>query len=92
MLVPSTSVDYVLIIDRDQFCSLVFMLSNLYFLGCAYNGEFDSALQRCNSFASGWPITFALSALPFVVRLVQSVKRYADSGLITHLINVSCRL
>lgn len=29
-----------------------------------------------------------LSALPFLIRLVQSIRRYCDSGLITHLINV----
>lgn len=33
-----------------------------------------------------------LAVSPFILRLVQSIKRYADSGLITHLINVRSRL
>lgn len=33
-----------------------------------------------------------LGALPLLVRAVQSVKRWVDSGLGTHLINVSCVL
>lgn len=67
----------------------MFTLSNLYFVGCAYAGEFNGAFERCDGLRSKWPITFVLSALPLFVRLVQSVKRYADSRLITHLINVS---
>lgn len=41
-----------------------------------------------------WGIAFLLAALPLLVRLVQSIKRYVDSGLITHLINVRpiCRI
>jgi len=35
----------------------------------------------------GWLIQFALAALPLLARLMQSVKRYADSRLHTHLIN-----
>ena len=35
-----------------------------------------------------WGIAVLLAALPLLVRLVQSVKRFADSGLVTHLINV----
>ncbi|GLB42048.1 putative EXS family protein [Lyophyllum shimeji] len=34
-----------------------------------------------------WPAAFFLASLPLLVRLVQSVKRYYDSGLVTHLIN-----
>jgi hypothetical protein len=76
---------------RDQFCSLVFTLSNLYFVGCVYRGDFVEGPQRCSSLRAYWPVTFLLSALPLFVRLVQSLRRYADSRLITHLINVrSC--
>ena len=38
---------------------------------------------------SPFGIPFLLSSLPLFVRAVQSVKRYADSKLYTHLINVS---
>ena len=72
---------------RDQFCSLVFTLSNLYFVACVYRGDFIEGSQRCKP-SRAWPIMFFLSALPSIVRLVQSLKRYADSRLITHLINV----
>jgi len=36
-----------------------------------------------------WIISYVISSLPLLVRLIQSVKRYADSGLSSHLINVS---
>jgi hypothetical protein len=48
--------------------------------------------MRCMSSSRNWPIQFALAALPLLVRLVQSVKRYSDSKLYTHLINVSLPL
>ncbi|RPD75683.1 EXS-domain-containing protein [Lentinus tigrinus ALCF2SS1-7] len=72
----------------DQFCSLVFTLSNLYFVGCVYGTGVDTDWRRCTSGPGPrWGIAFLLGSLPLVVRLVQSVKRYVDSGLITHLIN-----
>lgn len=77
--------------SSDQFCSLVFTLSHLYFTFCAYAHNFPSdVFQRCGPQTHvGWSVQFALAVLPFVVRLVQSIRRYADSKLITHLINVS---
>ena len=75
----------------DQFCSLVFTLSHVYFTACAYTHHFPSdVFTRCGVQShAGWSVQFALAILPFVVRLVQSVRRYADSKLPTHLINVS---
>lgn len=35
-----------------------------------------------------WPTPFVLSCLPSLIRFAQCLKRYADSGLYTHLINV----
>jgi len=32
-------------------------------------------------------VAFVLASLPLSIRFIQSVKRYADSGLVTHLIN-----
>lgn len=76
-------------ITRDQFCSLIFTLSNLFFFVCTYVDNFsDDFKAKCSSSSKRWPIAFALAALPLVIRLVQSVKRFADSGLVTHLINV----
>lgn len=73
--------------NRDQFCSLVFTLSNLYFVACAYTRNFDSDWEQCTRNRI-WGVPFVLAILPFVVRLVQSIKRWFDSGLGTHLINV----
>ncbi|EIM89067.1 EXS-domain-containing protein [Stereum hirsutum FP-91666 SS1] len=72
----------------DQFCSLVFSVSNIWFIGCAYSIGFedDKPWDHCQV-SNQWAVHFVLSALPFLIRLVQSIRRYSDSGLITHLIN-----
>ena len=75
--------------SSDQFCSLGFTLSNLYLFGCVYSTGFDGHWRmKCGVIGAFWPIAFFLASLPLGVRLIQSVKRYVDSGLITHLINV----
>ncbi|KXN92143.1 Protein SYG1, partial [Leucoagaricus sp. SymC.cos] len=71
----------------DQLCSLVYTLSNLYMFVCIYVKNFQNDWQQCGSPSKHWPVAFALAALPFLIRLIQSIKRYADSGLFTHLIN-----
>ncbi|KAJ7906260.1 EXS family protein/ERD1/XPR1/SYG1 family protein [Mycena leptocephala] len=71
----------------DQFCSLVFTLSNLYLVVCLYVEGFNSNWRECGSKSRFWPLAFALAILPFLVRLIQSIKRYVDSGLNTHMIN-----
>lgn len=81
--------DVILLIScSDQLCSLVFTLSNLYLFACLYAEDFNEDWSNCTTQAKTWPIVFLLSALPFIIRLIQSIKRYADSGLATHLINV----
>lgn len=73
----------------DQFCSLVFPLSNLPLLVCTYAKGFDPGWHgECGNKAVIWPAAFALAQLPLFIRFVQSVRRYADSGLNTHMINV----
>ena len=82
---------FILINDghfSDQFCSLVFTISNFYFLGCAYSGGFDAHWVKCMTPAR-WGVPFVLASLPLLARLVQSIRRWADSKLVTHLINVS---
>jgi hypothetical protein len=100
----------------DQFCSLVFTLSNMWFLGCVYGHSedgglgtvaigysegspskhrkprfgFDQHWTRCAKSDTGtlvWVIPIVLAMIPLLVRLVQSVRRWLDSRLITHLIN-----
>ena len=72
---------------RDQFCSLVFTLADLWFAGCAY-GQGLRDWRVCTT-GRNWGPMFALGALPFFVRFVQSLRRYADSRQWTHLVNVS---
>ncbi|KAG1876839.1 EXS-domain-containing protein, partial [Suillus tomentosus] len=75
----------------DQFCSLAYSLGNLYFVGCEllYSAD-DPTLQKawltCGA-EMNWGSYFALAMLPFLVRFVQSIRRYKDSKLPTHLIN-----
>ena len=78
----------------DQFCSLVFALSNIYFIGCIYaNGNlqdgFNPDWQKCSAATPLWPVVFLLGSGPLFVRLVQSIRRFSDSNHIMHLINVS---
>lgn len=72
----------------DQFCSLVFTLSNLFLFACVYAHGLDETWRKCGSSNSHWYLAFLLASLPLFVRLVQSIRRYADSKLVTHLINV----
>ncbi len=82
--------DDILDYSRDQFCSLAFPLGNIYFIACSYAGGFGShSFQKCSK-PTFWGVPFLLSTLPFFARFGQSIRRWWDSGLITHLINV-CR-
>ncbi|KAJ3565291.1 hypothetical protein NP233_g7722 [Leucocoprinus birnbaumii] len=71
----------------DQLCSLVFNLSNLYFFICVYEQGFEVDWNKCANQPAAWLVNFALAALPYLIRLVQCIRRYVDSGLNTHLIN-----
>ncbi|KAJ7906259.1 EXS family-domain-containing protein [Mycena leptocephala] len=71
----------------DQFCSLVFTLSNLTLIGCVYSQGFDAEWRKCGNASRLWPLAFVLAVLPFLVRFIQSIRRYVDSKLTTHLIN-----
>jgi hypothetical protein len=73
---------------RDQLCSLAFPLSNIYFVSCSYARGFRSdPIQACSK-PGVWVVPFLLAALPLVARFGQSIRRWWDSGLMTHLINV----
>ena len=84
---PWTMVDHETI-PSDQLCSMVFTLSNMYMFVCVYVNGFHEDWANCRSQSNAWPVAFVLATLPFFIRLIQSIKRYVDSGLITHLINV----
>ncbi|KAI0701368.1 EXS family-domain-containing protein [Cytidiella melzeri] len=70
----------------DQFCSLIYPISNLYLLACAYSGGLDQTWNKCLS-PGPWGVPFLLASLPLLARLIQSVRRWVDSRLTTHLIN-----
>ncbi|KAF9513819.1 hypothetical protein BS47DRAFT_1295824 [Hydnum rufescens UP504] len=71
----------------DQLCSLTFSLSTLWTFGCAYQNHWLADTYTKCGVSKQWGVPFALSALPAVLRLIQCIKRYEDSGLYTHLIN-----
>ncbi|KAF8555479.1 EXS-domain-containing protein [Imleria badia] len=80
----------------DQICSLVYSLSNLYFVGCFYAhfanslSVYDSYVQEAwstCSVAQNWRWYYLLSILPFMVRFMQCLRRYRDVKLPTQLIN-----
>ena len=73
----------------DQLCSFGFTFSNLSLLACVYAEDFHPHGDDCSITGRFWMISYVISSLPLLVRLIQSVKRYVDSGLISHLINVS---
>ncbi|TFY73631.1 hypothetical protein EWM64_g10381 [Hericium alpestre] len=56
----------------DQFCSLLFSLSNLYFVACAYNvGFHPNPFPRCSA-PKHWEVQFVLAAVPLLARFTQS--------------------
>jgi EXS family len=78
--------------SRDQLCSLAFSLSNSYFVACSYARGFHSnSIHKCGHPAL-WGIPLVLGVLPFLARFAQSIRRWWDSQLITHLINVRSSL
>jgi len=71
----------------DQLCSLAFPLGNIYFVACSYARGFQShSSPECNK-PHLWGVPLLLAVLPSVARLGQSIRRWWDSRLITHLIN-----
>ena len=66
---------------------MVYTISNLYGIGCAYRYKWQDPLERCTG-GNQWIVLFVLSVLPYLIRLIQCVKRYTDSGVVHHLVNV----
>ncbi|TRM56258.1 EXS family-domain-containing protein, partial [Schizophyllum amplum] len=72
----------------DQISSLVFSLSHIYVVPCIYVINFDEEWrERCMAESAEWPALFAIGTIPFFIRVIQSIKRYYDSGLTTHILN-----
>lgn len=71
----------------DQFCSLYYTSINLGFLVCAYTHHFAPDVGGTCSTNRTWA-TPVLASLPYLWRLGQSFRRYADSREVkTHLVN-----
>jgi hypothetical protein len=72
----------------DQFCSMTFTLSNLYFFVCIYVVNFSpDQTDKCTLNSPKWPIAFLCTVFPLAARLLQSLKRYYDSRSMSHVIN-----
>ncbi|CAE6435535.1 unnamed protein product [Rhizoctonia solani] len=72
----------------DQLCSLVYTMSNLYFLICAYVDQWERIEARCQ-LEQHWTVPLVLSTIPFIIRFVQCVRRYFDSKHGHHLVNAA---
>ncbi|KAF9239799.1 EXS-domain-containing protein [Melanogaster broomeanus] len=70
----------------DQFCSLAYSFSNLFFIGCFYTRIFPNIHSTLSS-SQNWGWYYTLGSLPLLIRLAQSLRRYRDSRLPIHLIN-----
>ncbi|KAF8558288.1 EXS-domain-containing protein [Imleria badia] len=80
----------------DQFCSLMYSISNVYFIGCFYrrwsllSSAYDPLAQEAWSTCGiprNWGGYYLLGMLPFLARFVQSLRRYRDSKLPGQLAN-----
>ncbi|KAF8320212.1 EXS family-domain-containing protein [Cantharellus anzutake] len=83
-LVPVEFSDFWL---GDQFCSLTFSLASLWTLACSVHNDWaPDSYEKCG-LAHHWQTPFVLSCMPSLIRFVQCLKRYSDSGLRMHMIN-----
>ena len=79
---------------RDQLCSMTFTLSHFATFFCSYDHRFQGELPTnlnvtCGTVTNMWGVELVLLCLPQAFRLIQSVKRYVDSPIYLHLVNVS---
>lgn len=71
----------------DQFCSLYYTSYNLGLIVCAYKEYFASDVNSVCSTNRSWASP-VLASLPYLWRLGQSFRRYADArDVYTHLVN-----
>ncbi|KAG9009095.1 hypothetical protein FRB94_012491 [Tulasnella sp. JGI-2019a] len=87
LLLPGfTPVEFTDFWMGDQLCSMVFTLGHLYFLACLYATDWDDPMSQCN-LTNNWIAGILLTSMPSFIRLIQCIKRYADSKNYIHLIN-----
>jgi EXS family protein len=87
----SKSIDGILHHSRDQFCSLSFLLGNIYFIACSYAGGFGThSFQKCSK-PTHWGVPFLLGTIPFFARFGQSIRRWWDIATRTgNSFGISC--
>lgn len=79
-------VEFIAFFVADELNSLVYPLSNLWFIGCAYNKHWPSDTYSACPTGGNW-VHALLLVIPGLIRLIQCLKRYKDSRLSIHLIN-----
>lgn len=72
----------------DQLCSFTFTMSNIPVFACVYSVGFNDEWDKCGSTSPLWPVQCVAACLPLLARLIQSLRRYFESGLQSHLVNV----
>ena len=72
----------------DQLCSFTFTISNIPVFACAYSVGFNDEWNKCGSTSPLWPIQWVAASWPLLARLIQSLRRYFESGQLSHLVNV----
>lgn len=81
-----TRVGFIAFFLADELNSLTYPIASIWFLGCAYNKGWNADIYAVCPSNQNWVYGLLLS-VPAFIRLIQSVKRWKDSGLKLHLIN-----
>jgi xenotropic and polytropic retrovirus receptor 1 len=85
---PTIQFDFTVLSISDQLCSFTFTMSNVPVFVCAYSVGFSNEWDKCGSTSRLWPLQCVAASLPLLARLIQSLRRYFESGQHSHLINV----
>jgi len=72
----------------DELNSLVYSIQNIYFLSCGYAHRWPGNIFDVCPAGKTWQYALLL-CLPALARLIQCVKRWHDTRLKIHLVNVS---
>ena len=72
----------------DELNSLVYSIQNIYFLSCGYAKRWPGDVFEVCPAGKSWQYALLL-CLPALARLIQCVKRWHDTRLRIHLVNVS---
>ena len=71
----------------DELNSLVYSIQNIYFLSCGYAKRWPGDVFEVCPAGKSWQYALLL-CLPALARLIQCVKRWHDTRLKIHLVNV----